>query len=290
MRYYSRMPRFSNLAWPLILLLFAAACKEASSPESTSLSAPERTSAAGIAGNEAVAEATVTASSGPIELSLLLHSKKVRVGDSFWYKLRIRNRGTTAITLVENALTDPFRFYKELDGRFGLYLEVLGPDGKALPVRVPRLEADDYANDRTQVSGLLEGESAEEKGLVARWKDEGLDDSAIRRKLLEHNIKRLPIVSTPALVLQQGEAVETHSWFHHGVRERTLKRPQTRPIGDFSELEFFHLEQPGTYKLRAVFDQRPSPNQLKSWSATGLPRPAEWVFTRTPWIEAHVTP
>lgn len=285
------MPRSSNLAWPLTLLLLAAACKKAPSSESTSLPAPETTSAAGIAGTDAVADAIVTASSGPVELSLLLHSKKVRVGDSFWYKLRIRNRGTRAITLVESALTDPFRFYKQLDGRFGLYLEVLGPDGKALPVRVPSLEADDYGTDSTQVSGLLEAESPEEKALVAKWKDEGLDDSAVRRKLLEHNLKKIPSARTPAVVLQPGEVVETHSWFHHGIRERTLKRPRTRPIGDFSELEFFHLERPGPHKLRAIYDWRRTPQEVAAWTkTTGRSAPSTWILVKTPWIEASVTP
>lgn len=280
----------SNLAWPFLLLLLITACRERPSPQSPSLSSPEKTSASGISEKEAVAEAEVKASSGPIELSLLLHSKNVRVDDSFWYKLRIRNRGTTVITLVDDAFTDPSRFHKQLDGRFGLYIEVLGPDGKALPVRIPRRPTDDYAYDSTHISGLLEADGPEEKALVEMWTKEGLDDSEIRRKLIAHNLKKQPREPIPSVVLKPGETVETHSWFHHGIREEALKRPKTRPIGDFTELEFFHLEQPGRYRLRAVVDWHRTAEDTRKWKAAGLDPPAWWVVVRTPWIEANVRP
>ena len=124
------------------------------------------------------------------------------------------------------------------------------------------------------------------------WKKQGLSLREINTKLLDLNIKkrdeaaaRIPL-RDPAISLLPGRSAGTKYAFVHSIQDKIHNRPRPRPIGDFARVDFFVLEVPGKYKIRAVYDRAPTPelNRMRG----KLPIYPEEVLVRTPWINVTV--
>lgn len=266
------------------LLCFAACGKKDDGATTPALSAP---GAIGIA----TAQAEVKASSGPIELSLLLHKTQVQSGDYLWQQIRIRNVGETKILVSDRIFIDPRELRKQSDSGYGIHIEIHGPNGKPLKVTY-QTSADRNSDIAKEVSGLLEVEGPKEQAMVDGWEKQGLSPREIRIRLIdfntkkqrEHELQRLDA----GIELLPGQSAETKSAFYYSIQDKIHKRPMPRPIGDFAQLDFFVLNEPGEYKVRAIYDRAPTPDLNKMRGK--LPIYPEEVLVRTPWISIKVLP
>lgn len=236
--------------------------------------------------------AEVKASSGPIELSLLVRETQIRAGDYIWEQIRIRNIGDKEIIVSDPIFFKPRELLKQSNSRYGIYLEAIGPNGKPVKVQypTPARQGNDLVMDR--VSGFLEVKGPEEKAMVDGWKKQGLSLREINSKLLDFNIKKHDEAaarndrSDPLVALLPGQSAETKYAFFQSVRDKIYNRPIPRPAGEYARVDFFALDTPGEYKIRAVYDRAPTPelNRLRG----KLPIYPEEVLVRTPWIKVTV--
>ena len=266
------------------LLFFAACGKKDDSAPTPVLSAPPAL--------EKIAPADeVKASSGPIELSLLVRETHIKAGDSIWEQIRIRNVGDKEIIISDPIFPNPQEIVRQSYSRYGLYLEAIGPDGKALKVerQTPANQGKDLMEG---VSGLLEVEGPEERAMLEGWKKQGLSLREINTRLLDFNIKKRDEASAliprrdSTIALMPGQSAGTKYAFVHSIQDKIHNRPIPHPVGDFARVDFFVLEVPGEYKIRAVYDRAPTPelNRMRG----KLPIYPEEVLVRTPWIKVTV--
>lgn len=286
--------------WPLILAAALGACgKGDPAPVAPELPVPDRSfpsadRAAPI--GKIPAQAEVTASSGPVQLSLLLHKTKIKLGESLWHQLRIRNVGKQELLVTDQVFRDPWQLKRNAPDRrgiggYGIYIEVLGPDGAHLD---KALYMEGFDNDMVPaVSGMLEIDGPKERAMVNGWKKEGLSDWEVSFRLVNYNMKKRraaqPTADPPMIKLQPGEIAETKSWFYYSWRDRNRKRPSPQPVGDFAELDFFELDKPGKYKVRAVYNYGMSDSKKAEYRKLGWSYDRHLVV-RTPWVEVTVRP
>ena len=280
--------RYWTAAIGALLLGLAACGKKEPSSVTPDLAAPEPVRPAP---EKVAAQAEVKASSGPVELTLLLHKTEIKLGESLWHQLRIRNVGKKELLVTDPTFFDPWQLRRGIRGHFGIFIEVLGPDGKPMksephPNWGPGLPPSD------KPSGLLEVHGPQEQAMVDGWKKRGYSSQQISEKLVGFNMgKRIAAETekeTPKAVLQPGESIETKSWSFYSEWEQFKKRPAPQPVGDFAELEFYDLDKPGKYKVRAVYDLAPSRKLMKMRGR--IPVAPEEVLVRTPWIQVRVLP
>lgn len=270
---------------PAMLFCFAACGKKDDPVPTPVLSAPP-------AMEMIAAAAEVKASSGPIELSFLVRETQIKAGDSVWEQIRIRNVGNEEIIVSDPIFFNPRELRKQSRSRYGIYLEASGPDGKALKVehQTPANQGNDLILDR--VSGFLEVEGPEEQSMLDAWKKQGLSLREINTKLLDFNIKKRDEAAAriprrdPTIALMPGQSAGTKYAYFHSIQDKIHNRPIPHPIGDFARVDFFVLDVPGEYKIRAVYDRAPTKelNRMRG----NLPISSWEVLVRTPWIKFTV--
>lgn len=261
-----------------------AACgkKKDSGPPQPVLTAPDKTDAAS-------AQAEVKASSGPIELSLLLHKTQIKAGDSLWEQIRIRNVGAKKINIVDQVFFDDRALRNQSNIGYGIYLEARDPEDKPLKVWFygPAKRAFDIDE---RPSGLLEVEGPQERAMLDGWKKQGLSAYEIDLKLIDFNTKKQRAAEheqeRPFVKLMPGQSAETKSAFSYNEMDMLRNRPRPHAIGEFTRVDFFEFKKPGTYKVRAVYNNLAGELSRK----VGLPIYPEEVLVRTPWIPVTVFP
>lgn len=263
-------------------LLFFAACgkKEESAPTPV-LSSPN-------AVEKVPAQAEVKASSGPVELSFLLHKTQIKAGDYLWQQIRIRNIGEKMFVVADQVFHDPWSLRKHSSSGYGIYIEAIGPDGKRMKVEYSRNKQAPPMDE--EVSGLLEVDGPEEQAMLDGWKKQGLGPEAINRKLLDYNMNKRSAAEIrrrwPVIKLLPGQSAETKSAFFYSIRDEINEKPVPQAIGDFAQIDFFYFDKPGKYKIRAVYDYLP--RELTRKYKT-LISPDD-VLVRTPWVPVTVLP
>lgn len=277
----SRSGHWTLLAAALFCL---AACEKSPSPVPTPDLAPP-----GLP-EKVAAQAEVKASSGPVELTLRLYKTEIKLGESLWEQIRIRNVGDSDMIVSDPVFFDPWQLRKGIRAGYGIYIEVLGPDGKPLPRDPhPNWGSSDVSD---KPSGLLEVHGEEERAMLDGWKKRGLSLEQINRKLVDFNLKKARDADAsrelPRIKLQPGESAETKSWFVYSEWDQFKKRPKPTPVGDFAELEFFDLDKPGEYKVRAVYDWAPTKWLIEARGK--IPVEPDEVLVRTPWVRITVLP
>ncbi len=240
------------------------------------------------------AQAEVKASSGPIELSFLLHKTQIRAGESLWQQIRIRNIGKKEIIVSDPIFHDPRELRQQSRSNYFIYVEALGPDSKPLEVVYHMSENHKVDVMVDGVSGLLEVASPEEQAMLDGWKKQGLSHREIDKRLIDFNTKKLQatekLPELPVIKLSPGQSVETKSAFYRSIQDRIQNRPTLRPIGDFAQLDFFMLEKTGNYKIRAAYNQAPTKKSAELSRKLGIPSYPEEVRFHTPWITIEVLP
>lgn len=274
--------------WPVLAaaLLFAAACGKKEDGASPRLAMPAPGAAEKVA-----AQAEVKASSGPVELSFLLHKTQIRVGEYLWQQIRIRNIGDKNIVASDMVFYDARELRKQSSSNYCIYLEAVDPDGKPLKVEF-QTPAEQGSDIRYGVSGLLEVEGPEEQAMLDDWKKKGLSLDEINTRLIDFNTKKQRAAVKPeqwsGIELLPGQSAETKSAFYYSMQDKIHNRPKPRPIGDFAQLDFFIFDKPGEYKVRAIYDRAPTPELNKMRGE--LPIFPEEVLIRTSWIKVTVVP
>lgn len=282
------MIRQNSRIWPLItaVLLYTAACgkKDGGADSQPDLSAPST-------GPSVAAQAEVKASSGPVEITLLIHKTQLKSGDYLWQQIRLKNIGTAAFAVVDPIFRNPRELRRWSDSEYGTYLEAYGPDGRRLKVSYTTGRSE-LARDE-EVSGLLEVEGSKEKAMLDGWKKQGLSQEVIDRKLLDFNLSKRSSERSrqePALKLLPGQTVETKSAFYYSVKDEINNKPVPLPVGEFAQVDFFRFDTPGEYKVRAVYDHTPTESSRRLQRQFQLGPDPSALLVHTPWIAITVLP
>lgn len=179
----------------------------------------------------------VSASSGPVSLTLRVLQKKKRVDDILLFQVEIKNIGRDEIFITDPAFREPSALEENsLRGTTATYLEVKNPRGRR-PHNAPP----------EHMHGPVEAVSAQ-----------------------------APEASEPdGLTLGPGQSAFIACAPKQKVSER-----------EWCPLDFWLIYDIGKYKIRAVFDARPS-NLLPPSSFSAAP---EEVRVATPWLTFEVRP
>ncbi len=197
-----------------------------------------------------------------IRLRLIAQKEMMRAGEHFWYRLELQNVGRKPIHWYEKS-----SFFKH--GRLnyskqGIKFFVRQPDGKEWGL-VPPISLPLLGENRKGFSfppGTTEAEQARR----------------FKRMVGMANINELSIILLP------GETLVTRAWAERGADEANAifargEDPDAAIPGEFRELTaFFRFDQRGAYRVRVVYDDRPSPlteENIRSSEKYGISRKDE---------------
>lgn len=266
------------------------------------------------------AEAEVSAVTPPVKLTLQIYKTKLKLhksmhqgkpmiidgrqmydGEPLWVKVGITNVGKHPIK-VENELFEgerDFRRALENGGRFGVFFEVVGPDGKNLKMAWDQFSLRHYPDVAHPPPD--EDEAAHKRRVQAKvleWRKAGLGDEAIQDRLNQlstedshayHELYEQELLREhPPIDVQPGKTVWSPPYVDPD--DEWTKARYSKPIDSFAELLNYNLKKPGVYKIRAAYDETPSftPAQMDQLRASGW-KPDEWgVRVVTPWIKISV--
>lgn len=231
-------------------------------------------------------EAEAKGTKAPIELTLRLFQKKIKVDESLWGQIELKNVGKSDIIVIDDIFFKPGPFPDPLDVKTPIYVEVTDAEGK--PVH-PRHWAP--IARKTVWSKLSDTDPAEDKkvgDLIADWRKAGLSKDQIDGKLLEYSRDRgserkMTERAKRNSAIKPGSSIKTPRWAHpeHGLDS---DGPGMLPVGQFSELGYW-FDKPGKYRIRAVYDYRMSERLKKIMT----PRKTN-ILVKTPQIVFEVIP
>jgi len=231
--------------------------------------------------------AEVTATKGPIQLTLRLYKKIVKLDTPLWYQISIKNVGKGKVGVVDKIFWDPTK----VDGF--IYPEVIGPDGKAIKQQEFRPRGNDthWEEDGHETLGVDQGNQLND--LRDQWKKQGLSQDQIDSKSADYirdaqEAKSSTSLhgSSPYLLLLPGGSITTPAWAYWDGR--TTPRP--KQIGAFAELMGVHLYPAGKYRVRAVYHEAPSQFLLKYKKKIGESTTPDEIDVETGFIEVTVAP
>lgn len=228
---------------PLILAaLLTAACKQEEGPKTPVLSAPDKPSASGIA--RRLPAKTVTASSGPVHITLELLALNAQVDKStIFFSATLKNLGTRPRSVTDALFWHP----DEMIIGSSIYLEVIDPNGKRLnPIRQIGMGApppDDMPDEELKIHDeLVKGV----KNAETSARKKGLDpDAAATAFITDFNSRHGLEERSLSRELKPGETITTPTW--------TYSHSKWKQVPGYAELPF-RLERPGHYKVRLVYD------------------------------------
>ena len=199
-----------------ISLLAFAACKKQPAPSGPKLGAPE---AGGYTRETVPAAVTVSASSGPVKITLSMPTTSYRAADnSLWVKYTITNIGTEPFSVMSEA----FFFDPNALMRTSLYsVEVQTAEGGYVSLSTP----EDHMPPQECWPEIYKLPETDFYGQVFFFLPVGKS------------------TSTAALAYQTRMA----GWCR--------KEPRPRPIGDFGQIKAVSLF-PGKYRIRAEYDNK----------------------------------
>lgn len=184
-----------------------------------------------------------------LRMTLVARDRKIRVGESFWYRLEIQNVGRTPVHILDwpSFLKDGS---ESANGYWDLF--ATGPDGKRKLMVIGRLvdmfELRDSHADAVPVPGAEKMTDLEVQQYIRR-------DDAFRRADRELRV-----------VLDPGETLVTKPWRWVPAKERLERKARgetnltPRPAGEFREFwTDYRFSTPGRYTIQAVYDAPISP-------------------------------
>ncbi|MCX5795266.1 MAG: hypothetical protein NTY77_07230 [Elusimicrobia bacterium] len=275
----------------LILLAFGAACKRKEAAPIPVLSPPERASRG--SGEPGVreslpSEAEVTASSGPVQLTLRIYKKQIRAHHPLYYQIELKNIGTRPFPAVDDAFIDP---WAQEHRRVGVYLDVIGPDGKA-PNRAELPPPFSLNVDPFKVGALPPPET--KAGAAFRKKLEGM--SALERSLAVGDYLRQGTAEyektrpRKGILLEPGASTTTVAWVLQDELQIMAGKPPRQPVGQYTEFVVLDFSPPGKYRIRTVYDYLPGGWLTKFNGEHHLQPHPDQVKVATPFIEFEVLP
>ncbi|MEK7858720.1 MAG: hypothetical protein AAB320_06215 [Elusimicrobiota bacterium] len=298
-----------RLAFAMMVFGLAACGKDESpSAGAPKLSAPERAfPAAGQPSAQAdvAAEAEVKASSGPIELTLRVYRSNLKYRkDSLWFQIQLKNIGKNKIRIDE----DDFRVPGEVAMGGGRLLEVVDAKGNpakqytifsAAPDQLtpdspiwpqPSKDSKDPEGDKKRIADAIwaEGDRLRQRDRIMEA-GRGRPDSWTYRKLTEFDEKHPAPPEPPSqdtsILLAPGVVLVTPPW----VDRSYLPDQPPGKIGEFAQLRGYYFG-PGKYRIRAVYDHRPSGWTVEYNKKHHLNPDEDEVRVETPYIAIEVVP
>ncbi|PJA15409.1 MAG: hypothetical protein COX66_10140 [Elusimicrobia bacterium CG_4_10_14_0_2_um_filter_63_34] len=259
-------------------LLAFAACKKQPEPSGPKLGAPE---AGGYTHEVVPAAATVTASSGPVKITLQVAQTTLPSKyPSLWIKLTLENIGTTHFAVADLAFEDgPMDLWyrhKPLSLQFG-------EEGEEPYTWLP--------NDEELPDGECWPGDSGRRFFVDR-------DPALWYAFEQggaQNLRRFVEEGVPTKMwgglLKPGDSVTTPPYAYQSLFSAWCeKQPRPKPLGDFGEIPIYG-ESPGKYRLRAVYAFGPASwdeELTKVMLKSGPLRPENVTF-QTPWIDITIS-
>lgn len=247
----------------------------------------------------AEAPAQVKASKGPVEISLRLEKTKVKSKRYLWYKLELKNIGKKKLRVDDWVFRDPWGMYENCDTRYGIYLEVIDPEGNPMTVRA--------GGDRVHYNWEPKGdetlpyspeERAEIAALRAEWRKRGLTERQQTLALNDWNNKKNAEKnraedSDPArqLWLEPGASTATVAWVDRGPGAYAGRSEDDESLRKgYTELWSYKFLDAGKYRIRAVYDHSQSESTKALFEKHEQASGDSWVKFKTPFIEFQVVP
>lgn len=204
----------------------------------------------------------VSATSGPVKLTLAVYKTRLKVGENVRARLTVTNVGKKAFALDDflfNPKQDPHAgLHRNTASKSGTFLEALDQDGKPMP----------------QVFHMD----------TVGW-EECEPGKAPVRSAFTWDEKASNVVK-----LEPGESASNSPWaWAPDCLPEGKAAP--KPIAPYMEVDAYPLDRPGRYRLRAVYDQAVTGEDVQALKAGGFKPPRlgpEDVVVRTPYIDIHV--
>lgn len=245
------------------------------------------------------APAQVTATKGPIQITLRLQKTTVKVDRTLWYTLELKNIGKKKLQVFDKIFKDPYAMHVNSNHRHGLYLEIIDANGKAVRVKWGSYRVKyDWEPEGDAYYKYTPEEKKEIKELRAGWKKDGMTDQqlsvATSRWGSEFiNKKNYAEDSDPAkqFWLMPGASTATFAWSDRGPGDYPGRSEDDESLRQgYTELWSHPLYRPGKYRVRAVYDHAYTKTTQKSFKKRGIaPDPAAIEF-KTPFIAIEVLP
>lgn len=200
-----------------------------------------------------------------LSLRLKARDAKIRVGETFWFRLELQNVGTSVVSIWEN---DSFIKSGGSSGG-GWRFSVVTPKGDKWPMIIGREEVDFTPPSRrvVEIPGSAAMSQAELEDFIRR-------NNAWRRADAELHV-----------TLGPGQTLSTRPWKWDSKEEfgrlfiNRARREDPRQYGGFRELwTEFRFDEPGVYEISAVRDDPPpwppSEEKLRDMEMRGVSREA----------------
>lgn len=251
----------------------------------------------GMASSKAAAE--VKAAKGPIQITLRLQNTTVKVKKSLWYKLELKNIGKTKLPVDDRIFKDPYAMHVNSRLRTGIYLEVIGPNGKPRDVRPGHYEKRyDWRGPRGEDYIYSPTEKKEINDLAAEWKKSGMTEqqqsiaaSEWNSRLIEKKNRAEESDPTKQLWLKPGASTTTFAWSDRGPGDYEGRSDDDESLlGGYTELWVYRLLSPGKYRVRAVYDYAQPESTKRLFKKHGQAPDPLWFEFKTPFIEIQVVP
>lgn len=243
------------------------------------------------------AAAQVTAAKGPAQITLRLQKTTVKVKDSLWYKLELKNIGKQKILVDDRIFKDPYAIHVYSKSRYGLYLEIIDSSGELLKVKWGnyRLRYDWEGPEGVEYSYTPE-EKKELSMLDAQWKKSGMTEQQQSIAWTEwanelYSRKNKEELRDPARQhwLNPGASTATFAWITPGeIIDYPGRSDDEESLRQgYAELWIYQFFKAGKYRIRAVYDHSLSEQFLEKHKIS--PDAARVKF-KTPFIEFTVRP
>ena len=293
-----------GLAFLSAVILGAGCKKKQETVGAPALAAPDKVFSAGSQseGQDNVpAEAEVKASSGPVELTLRVHKKIVKNGkDVLWTQILLRNIGEKKFLVFDDSFLYPG--YIDAHGSYGLTLQIIDRNGDrqdCAPMMShssgwpePSSDSKDPEGDSKKIVEIMsaEGEKIREReALRAELDKQSVSKKELFRRLSEFDTQHAHIglqqrpVSKKSLLIESGASVSTLPWAKGGERF-------PRPAGNYFECWGSQFWEPGKYRVRGSYDNRPDGDTIRYNQKHHLRAADDEVLVQTPYVEVMVLP
>lgn len=245
------------------------------------------------------AAAQAKAAKGPVQISFILQKTTVKVRESLFYKLELKNVGKKKMLVHDWIFKNPWAMYENCRTKRGIYFEIIGPDNKPL---LHRLGGERPQYDWEPRAGELLPYTSEERkeiaALRADGKKRGLTDRQITLAINDWNNennskKNQAELSDPAkqLWLRPGASTATFAWMDRGPDEYEGRAADDETLAaGYTELWSYTFFHPGKYRIRAVYDRAYAERTKKRFKKIGITPSPEAIEFKTEFIDLEVVP
>ncbi len=213
--------------------------------------------------------AEVSDSSGPVKLTLRVYKTRIKLNEPLWFQIEVKSVGKGHILVRDAAFEDASELCSP--GRFGVRLEIRGPDGRQPYRFTPAV--------KHEIDAAPIPDTAEYRSLRKQMEKDGVPEREIVRRLTDRQIEEFRRTQPGPKVwkLLAGESVVTPSFVWKGwPTVRGVKTETAEPLGQYAELPCYRWTI-GRHKIRATYDNR-SDGSRYPWR----------VMTETRWVEFEV--